>query len=124
MQRLTAEIEGTRLVKTRNENFFDPYIAILNAERFELATSDDAPLLQQDCVCSVEAPEPTANTSSWFATVRLAAITIAYRLACRFVPKRPIAVVPAGGASWRNDRHDVRIDHFGRVWTEKITAAQ
>ncbi len=56
-QRLTAELEGVRIKKGRSNPFFDPYIAILNSERFELATSDDAPLLQQDCVCSIEAPE-------------------------------------------------------------------
>ena len=31
--------------------FFDPYIAILDSKRFELATSDDTPLLGQDGVC-------------------------------------------------------------------------
>ena len=55
-QRLTAELEGVRIKKGRSNPFFDPYIAILNSERFELATSDDAPLLQQDCLCSIEAP--------------------------------------------------------------------
>ncbi len=38
--RITAEIEGLRLGIT----FFDPYVAILDAKRFELARSDDAPL--------------------------------------------------------------------------------
>ena len=56
-ERLTAELEGVRIKKGRSNPFFDPYIAILNSERFELATSDDAPLLQQDCLCSIEAPE-------------------------------------------------------------------
>ena len=52
-ERITAELEGLRLGRT----FFDPYLAILNAARFELARNDDAPLLNQDCVCSVIAPE-------------------------------------------------------------------
>ena len=52
-ERLTAELEGIRLGYT----FFDPYLAILNANRFELARSDDTPLLRQDCLCSIVAPE-------------------------------------------------------------------
>src|SRR5262249_48222743 len=51
-QRLSAEIEGMRLANT----LFDPYIAILDAKRFELATSDDAPHLGQDACVSIVAP--------------------------------------------------------------------
>ena len=51
--RITAEIEGLRLGLT----FFDPYVAIMDSKRFELARSDDAPLLRQDCVASIIAPE-------------------------------------------------------------------
>ena len=51
-QRLSVEIEGMRLANT----LFDPYIAILDAKRFELATSDDHPLLGQDGFCSIVAP--------------------------------------------------------------------
>src|SRR5262249_47989741 len=43
-QRLSVEIEAMRLGVT----FFDPYIAILDSKRFELATSDDSPLNKQD----------------------------------------------------------------------------
>src|SRR5207244_8260197 len=52
-QRVTAEIEGMRLANT----FFDPYVAILDSKRFELAATDDAPLLGQDAACSVMIPE-------------------------------------------------------------------
>jgi len=48
-QRLSVEIEAMRLGTT----LFDPYIAILDAKRFELATSDDSPLLGQDGTCSI-----------------------------------------------------------------------
>ena len=37
-ERITAEVEGIRLGLT----LFDPYVAILDAKRFELASSDDA----------------------------------------------------------------------------------
>src|SRR5205807_8176001 len=52
-QRLSVEIEGMRLGTT----LFDPYIAILDSKRFELATSDDSPLLKQDGMCAIVAPE-------------------------------------------------------------------
>ncbi len=42
--------------------FFDPYVAILNAQRFELARCDDAALLQQDCVCAPSSRPRTART--------------------------------------------------------------
>src|SRR5204863_169844 len=51
-QRLSVEIEAMRLVNT----FFDPYIAILDSKRFELAASDDSPLNKQDGLCSIVAP--------------------------------------------------------------------
>lgn len=52
-QRLTAEIEGMRL----GEAPFDPYLAILDENRFELATNDDNALLRQDSVVSIIAPK-------------------------------------------------------------------
>ena len=45
-QRLSAEVEGMRLGNT----LFDPYVAILDSKRFELAAADDSPLLGQDGV--------------------------------------------------------------------------
>ena len=39
-ERITAEVEGIRLGVTT----FDPYVAIMNAKRFELAASDDSAL--------------------------------------------------------------------------------
>ncbi len=51
--RITAEIEGMRLGIT----LFDPYVAILDEKRFELASTDDSALLGQDCFVSILAPE-------------------------------------------------------------------
>jgi hypothetical protein len=91
-QRLTAEIEGMRLANT----LFDPYVAILDMKRFELATSDDAPLLGQDCVASIVAPAD----GSYIIQVRESAYggngACAYRLHVGSFP-RPQAVLPAGG---------------------------
>jgi len=47
-QRISIEIEGWRLGNT----LFDPYVAILNKDRFEVASSDDSALLQQDGHCT------------------------------------------------------------------------
>ena len=91
-QRLSAEIEGMRL----GGAFFDPYIAILDGKRFELATCDDAPMLGQDAACSVVVPAD----GKYVIQVRESAYGgnggCAYRLHVGTFP-RPTAVVPAGG---------------------------
>ena len=91
-QRLTAEIEGMRL-----GNFmFDPYVAILNMNRFALSASDDSPLLLQDSVASIVVPED----GSYLVQVRESAYEgdnrAKYRLHVGTFP-RPTAVFPAGG---------------------------
>ncbi len=91
-ERITAELEGLRLGRT----FFDPYLAILNAARFEIARSDDEPLLSQDCTCSVVAPED----GKYIVQVRETSFggdgNCIYRLHVGTFP-RPTAVFPAGG---------------------------
>lgn len=116
-ERLTAEVEGTRLRRGRGDPFFDPYVAILNSERFEIAFSDDAPLLQQDSVCSIVAPED----GRYIVMVRDSSFggrNDAYRLHIGAFP-RPVAVVPAGGAPGELiDATFVSIG--GEQWTESI----
>ena len=57
-QTLNVEIEGIRVAfSLRNRDILDPYIAILDEGRFEVASSDDSALLQQDGFCSYTAPE-------------------------------------------------------------------
>src|SRR5438874_791115 len=91
-QRVSAEIEGMRLGTT----LFDPYVAILDMKRFELASSDDSPLLGQDAVASVVIPAD----GTYVVQVRESAYggngACAYRLHVGTFP-RPTAVVPAGG---------------------------
>lgn len=90
--RLSVEIEGMRLANT----LFDPYVAILDSKRFELATSDDSPLLGQDGLCSIVAPAD----GTYLVQVRESAYqgngACQYRLHVGSFP-RPLAVVPAGG---------------------------
>ncbi len=51
-QRISAEVHGIRL----GGALFDPFVAILDMKRFELAVSDDTALAQQDPIASVLAP--------------------------------------------------------------------
>jgi hypothetical protein len=91
-QRITAEIEGMRLGTT----MFDPYVAILDAKRFEVAAADDVPLLGQDAFCSVIIPAD----GTYYVQVRDSAYggngACNYRLHLGTFP-RPTGVVPAGG---------------------------
>jgi hypothetical protein len=91
-QRVTAEIEGMRLGTT----VFDPYVAILDMKRFELAASDDTALVWQDGVASVVIPED----GSYVVQVRESAYAgngaCVYRLHVGTFP-RPTATLPAGG---------------------------
>ena len=91
-QVLSAEIEAIRLSNT----LFDPYIAILDAKRFELDAADDTPLLLQDCFASIIAP---ADGDYWI-EVRDSSYggggSSRYRLHIGQFP-RPSAIFPAGG---------------------------
>ncbi len=91
-QRLSVEVEGMRLGTT----FFDPYVAILDARRFELATGDDSPLTAQDGGCSIVVPAD----GKYIIQVRESAYggnaACQYRLHVGTFP-RPTAVFPAGG---------------------------
>lgn len=91
-QRLSVEVEAMRLGVT----VFDPYVAILNDKRFELATSDDSPLIGQDAGCSIVVPAD----GKYIVQIRESAYggngACQYRLHVGNFP-RPTAVVPAGG---------------------------
>ncbi|MEO1526285.1 MAG: pre-peptidase C-terminal domain-containing protein [Planctomycetota bacterium] len=96
-QTLNVEIEGIRVAfSLNNQNILDPYIAILDEGRFEVASSDDSPLLQQDGFCSYTAPKDGKYTilvrDSSFRGSDLGS----YRLHVGTFP-RPVAVIPAGG---------------------------
>lgn len=90
--RITAEVEGIRLGIT----MFDPFVAIMDMKRFELASSDDAALIWQDGVASVLAPED----GKYIVQVRESAYAgngaCLYRLHVGNFP-RPTATVPSGG---------------------------
>ena len=91
-QRLSAEVFGMRLGGT----FFDPYIAILDSKRFELAASDDSPVGKQDGMCSIVAPADGTYVVQVRETSYGGNGSCQYRLHIGNFP-RPTAVIPAGG---------------------------
>jgi hypothetical protein len=96
-QRISVEIEGVRVATDIGVgNLFDPFIAILDAKRFELATSDDTPLLKQDGFLSILAPAD----GKYMIQVRESSYQgnagCHYRLHVGTFP-RPMAIFPLGG---------------------------
>jgi hypothetical protein len=90
-ERITAELEGLRLGLT----FFDPYVAILDTKRFELARSDDAPLVRQDCIASIVAPADGTYIVQVRETSFAGNGSCLYRLHVGRYP-RPTVVLPLG----------------------------
>ena len=96
-ERLSVEVEGLRVgTLFYGRNFFDPYIAILNKDRFELATCDDIALCRQDGCFSIIVPED----GQYIVQIRDASYgghsASLYRLHIGHFP-RPTGFVPAGG---------------------------
>lgn len=89
-QRISAEVVAMRL----STALFDPYVAILNSERFELSANDDTPLALQDAYASIVAPAD----GKYIIEVRESAYANGnnYRLHVGTFP-RPTAAYPAGG---------------------------
>ena len=91
-QRIAVEVEGMRLGTT----LFDPYVAILDEKRFELAAVDDTSLALQDPAVAVIAPAD----GKYVVEVRDSAYggngNCHYRAHIGTFP-RPTAVFPAGG---------------------------
>ncbi|MEQ8790636.1 MAG: PPC domain-containing protein [Pirellulaceae bacterium] len=114
-ERIVVEMEGLRLGNTE----FDPYVAILNQERFELARSDDASLLFQDCLCALTAPED----GKYVIQVRESAYggngNSNYRIHVGHFP-RPVAILPAGGRPGESIEVTC-IGDVGGPFTRKVT---
>ena len=91
-QQISVEIEAIRL----SGALFDPYVAILDSRRFELATSDDSTLLLQDSVASVIAPEDGIYRVEVRDSSYRGAGNFYYRVHVGHFP-RPLIAFPAGG---------------------------
>ncbi len=93
-QRLSVEVEGVRANSVRGVLGIDPYVGIMNMNRFLLASADDTALLKQDCFVSCLVPED----GKYIVEVR----DSAYQGNARFRAHigtfpRPTAAYPAGG---------------------------
>ncbi|WP_417850136.1 PPC domain-containing protein [Thalassoglobus sp.] len=95
-ERISVEVFGMRLGFSSGTSFFDPYLAIINEERFELAVNDDSALTWNDSVASIIAPKDGRYTI----LVRDSAYNgdgRAYYFANIGNFPRPHAVIPSGG---------------------------
>ncbi|MEC8355338.1 MAG: PPC domain-containing protein [Verrucomicrobiota bacterium] len=96
-QRISAEVEAIRL----SGPLFDPYLAILDENFFEIASSDDSELLLQDSTTSIIAPK----TGKYFIEMRESSYrgsnSYRYRLHVGSFP-RPRVVVPSGGQAGKS----------------------
>ncbi len=96
-QRISVEIEGIRLATDMSTGtMFDPFVAIVDAKRFELATSDDTALLGQDGFASLIAPADGRYVVMVRETSFRGNAGCHYRLHVGTFP-RPAAVQPMGG---------------------------
>jgi hypothetical protein len=94
--RLTAEVFGTRLGTSSGGNYFDPFLAILDADRNELVARDDTTLVYNDSVAQIIAPKDgkyiiQLRDASYYGDSRAI-----YLLSVGDFP-RPLATIPAGG---------------------------
>lgn len=105
-QRITVELEGLRLGDTS----FDPYCAILDTKRFELSAADDTPLLHQDSLASIVAPED----GKYIIEIRDSSYggngAARYRAHVGTFP-RPTAVYPPGGQMGQ----EIEVTYLGLV---------
>ncbi|WP_422931017.1 PPC domain-containing protein [Singulisphaera sp. PoT] len=114
-ERISAEVEGVRLGITH----FDPYVAILDSKRFELASSDDSALVWQDGAASAIAPAD----GKYMILVRESAYAgngaCLYRVHVGNFP-RPTATIPSGGKL--NETVDVKwVGDVAGETTTKVT---
>ncbi|MCG8600658.1 MAG: PPC domain-containing protein [Verrucomicrobiales bacterium] len=93
-QRLSVEVEGLRINNIRNNIAIDPFVTILNKDRFELASADGSALLKQESILQVEIPED----GEYIVEVRDSAYQGRgrYRAHIGTFP-RPTGIYPAGG---------------------------
>ncbi len=113
-ERLSVEVDGLRLGYT----VFDPYIAVLNKDRFELASSDDTILHRQDGFLTMTAPEDGDYTVMIRESSYRGGGNNFYRLHIGSF-RRPEAVYPSGGKAGTVTK--VRfIDRTGESFEEDV----
>ncbi len=114
-ERILVEAEGMRLGYT----MFDPYVAIMDENRFQLARSDASALLLHDPVCGILAPEAGRYIIQMRESAYGGSNASHYRLHVGRFP-RPTAVYPAGGRP--GETLELRwLGDPGGEWTEQRT---
>ena len=114
-ERITVEVEGMRLGYT----FFDPFVAILNEDRFTLARSDASALLRHDPLCAILAPEDGRYIIQLHESAFGGNASSRYRMHVGRFP-RPTAVYPPGGRP--GETLEVRwLGDPAGEWTEQVT---
>jgi hypothetical protein len=93
-ERISVEVEGLRINNIPQNIAIDPYVAILNKDRFEIASADGSALLKQESILSILAPED----GDYIVEVRDSAYQGRgrYRAHIGNYP-RPTGIYPAGG---------------------------
>jgi len=112
-QRLSVEVDGLRLGYT----VFDPFLAIINKERFEKVISDDTILHRQDGYCSYVAEEDGDYTVMIRESSYRGGPTSFYRLHVGGF-RRPDVVYPAGGKI--GSKTKVRFIESGGFFEEEV----
>jgi hypothetical protein len=115
-QMISLEIEGLR--HNYLNNMFDPFVAIYDDQGVKLASSDDAALVQQDCVCGVVTPA----AGRYLIEVRDSSYGGSrdsfYRLHVGSYA-RPLAVYPSGGKPGELLKATC-VDGLGNSWEENF----
>ena len=112
-QRLSVEVDGLRLGYT----VFDPFLAIIDKERFEKVVSDDTILHRQDGYCSYVAEEDGDYTVMIRESSYRGGATSHYRLHVGGY-RRPDVVYPAGGKA--GSKMTVRFIESGGFFEEEV----
>ncbi|MBT7743312.1 MAG: peptidase, partial [Opitutae bacterium] len=112
-QRLSVEVEAIRL----SGALFDPYVAVLDDKRFELATSDDSELLLQDSTLSLIAPSDGVYRVEVRDSSYKGSSNFNYRLHVGNFP-RPLVVFPAGGEAGKTQEFTFLGDAKGEFKTQ------
>lgn len=118
-QRLNVEVAAMRL----GSFLFDPYIAVLDANRFEIAVSDDSAYGAQDGICSVKIPEDGKYTIAIRESSFGGNGNCRYQLYVGTFP-RPTAIFPAGGKLGETLKVQFLGDALGTFENEVVLPAE
>jgi len=114
-QRISLEVEGMRL----GYGSFDPFVSLLNKDRFEIASSDDTVLHRQDGYLSIIAPEDGEYTIQMRESSYRGSGNSYYRLHIGSF-RRPDVCYPSGGKAGSTMKVKF-IDNSGEATEEEIT---